>query len=256
MKRNAITALFSVFLAIPWAAAAQGPKDPSAARVIAQAAELQAQTVQSLRASGVYTRILPDGKQAVYQVQMAAAMPDRVRWDVTGAGNQTTMVVAGNSGWIQIGSKRKQLAIDELAGKGLERFPALLIMAWMDETRFQVTDMGVVTNAGVQYRQLSARRTVAQAGGPTRGALLEQATQVDCYLDPQNGLPLWIRYYDDPVKMGETLPVDLRFSDMRDMGGIIVPMTVTISFDKQTVGLLRFNDIKINAAVAADEFKE
>jgi len=260
MKKGAIAAVLGVFLVIPWAVEAQNAKDPSVAGILSQAAVAlggQIETVKTVRAHGTYTRFLADGKTAIYDVQMVAAGPDRVRWDVAGAGNKTktTTVVAGNNGWIRTGGKKKPLAIDELAGKGFERFPVLLVAAWMNDAKVKLTDMGTAADAGIQYRQLRAMRAIAQAETGNRAELLEQSTQIDCYFD-QSGLPVWIRYYENPTKMGQTLAVDLRFSDPRNLAGVVVPMTVTISFDKQSVGVLRFDDIKVNVAVTADDFKE
>jgi hypothetical protein len=259
MRNCAVAAIVSIVVAFPPALNAQGAKDPSAMALLTQASAAlsgQAVSVKTARASGTYVRNIGGGKTAAYDVTMVAVAPDRVRWDIAGASGKTTTVILGNSGWTLTGGKRKPLAIDELAGKGLERFPLLLISAWISDAKLNVADMGTAVANGIGYRQIEATRAMSRAAFGNRAPILERSTQMDLFLDAQTGMPVWLRYYQNPVKLGNMLAVNYLFSELKDIAGAVVPMTVTVRFDKQVLGVLRFDDVKVNVAVTPEDFKE
>lgn len=259
MKIKAFFAVLAVIAYFPMTLSAQGgDKDQNAAAILSRAVTALGAPLGSARtaiATGSYVQYRPEGKAVAYEVKMVASAPDRIRWETKGLDDTVIIVITGNSGWIQRGGQKRPVSLSDMAGRGFEKFPILALAAWKDAPNMQMNYLGAAANEGAEYQQVRISKLFGFVSVKT-AQQLERDTLVDWVFNPESGLPARVRYYENPAKYGQRLPVDLVFSDFRDLGGMIAPMTVTSYINNGIVGVVHFDDVKLNFPVSADDFNK
>lgn len=259
MKKTIGVMLF-VLLASCWAGLAQRVKDDRAMEILAQAAaSLQgsAPMIRTVKAEGTYTRYFSKDGKEIYKVKMSAVLPDQVRWDVSDASEKTvTNVVVGNTGWISSDGKKRILGLGELDGKGLEKFPLLLFAGWLESGNVNPTYEGETAESGTKLLHLKLERILDREDKNEELRQLEAMTRTDWSFSADTGLPIVMRWYQNPKRYGQSLPIDLLFSDYRDFEGALIPATIKMAIRENCIGAIQLEKVQWNADVTAKEFKE
>jgi outer membrane lipoprotein-sorting protein len=253
-----IAAALGVLAFSPGGRAQQGSlKDADAVTVLGRAATAMgadAGKIKTAAASGTYTRFLPGGKTKDYTVRMIAAGPERVRWETESKDDKVIVVVEGNTGWMQSHLHRRSLSLSEITGSGIEKFPLMAMASWTNAPGIVLRYSG--KTAGADLDQVTLSKSFGAVKAEATSRLLDRATRIDWFFDAKSGLPDRVRCYQNAMAFGDLLAVDLAFSDFKDLGGVLTPMTVTTYVGRQVVAVLRFAEVKLNVAIPMDDFKE
>ena len=260
-RRVVFFAVVIAMVALPAGGGAQqgSVKDPQAVAVLQRAVAAlgaNAGNVSTAVAVGTYTGYLVGGRTVSYGIKLIAQTPDRIRWETTKADGVVTIAINGNTGWMQAGGQIKLFSLSDMAGRGFEKFPLGVLAAWIADPNINLRYAGRVSGSSNDFDQLRISKGFSSLNlSAQTKQLLELDTQADWYFDVASGLPAWVRFYQDPAKYGQKLPQDLAFSDFRDIGGVLMPMTVTNYIRQQMTSVVRFQNVQLNVAVSINEFK-
>ena len=115
------------------------------------------------------------------------------------------------------------------------------------------TYVGLETHNGQSVQHLSV---IQQAAGPAQSVpLIQHLSQIELYLDSATFLPVALDFNvhpDDNAALD--IPIDVRFSDYRNVSGVQVPFHVQKFLNNSPVLDLQFQTVTLNSGLSASDF--
>ena len=233
-------------------------KDPQAVASLGRSLTAlgAATAVESIVASGTYTRFAGQQPPVSYPLRLKVLGEDRFRRELD-APDGTYITIAHNpTGWSNSPQKRKWLSITELSGKTFEELPVLALAHWLNASDLDVQTVGAETDAGKRVNHISVKQHGITSASTVYERAKAEAIKCELFTDTETDIPLRIRYYEHPGDWRISVPIDLEFSDYRAVNGVLFPFSVTRYIREQKTSQIQYESIDLNVAIDDDEFKE
>lgn len=251
--------LFIVLLVSGTALFAQAPIPSSAARRDSDAVALLRQSLVKMGVLATPNRSTVS-TGSFLNLRTGAASPltiktlgtDFLRNEV---GSDFVFIRNGNSGKSRYSGKDHNLAPHILAYKRPENLPALLIMSDLESPQVNCVMIGQESVNGVvaSHIRLSVLPQNPQSAADVTAEELESETHV--WIDAQ-GLVVKARVFNFSPQVAENRsPVDLYYSDYRQVDGFLVPFHVLREVDRQKDADITFTSIVLNASLSPADFQ-
>ncbi len=133
-------------------------------------------------------------------------------------------------------------------------FPASTLTALSDPNRYSLAYLGQERRNGQSVVHLSASQVVSTRSTKS-SALIQRLSQMEIFLDSTSLLPVALSFSVHPDgDAGLDIPVEIRFSDYRLVGGVQVPFRVQRFLNNGLVLELQFQTVAVNTGLAASAF--
>ncbi len=132
-------------------------------------------------------------------------------------------------------------------------FPAFVLARALSGSGYVAIYVGRETRNSVAVEHL----TVVQQSGasPEISTMLQHLSRMDIFLDSATFLPVVIAFNTHPDKdAGRDIPVEVRFSDYRTVGGARVPFRVQKYLNNSLVLEFQFGTAALNTGLSASAF--
>jgi len=175
----------------------------------------------------------------------------KIRWEENLPGGTTAFVLNGPNAQSQIASTTTTLRPYEVAAKGIENFPILLLSRWLSSGNVQLRLVGAEIIAGQTVNHVSvldfSQRTSPRNPWHHDGS----RGQYEMYLDPTTSLPVRLHYFQDTSDdvLFSLLPVDIVYSNYQATGGLVMPFTLARYVKSTGTSVIQLQSIQHNAVI-------
>ena len=135
--------------------------------------------------------------------------------------------------------------------------PALLLQAVERSSAISVANVGAESRAGQSVEHFTITKQVSALHHPAvMLALLQKAARMELYLNSATGLPVALTYNAHPDKnLGEDIPVEVRFSDYRDVNGVQIPFQIKKYFNRTLELDIQLTSATLNSGLSASSLQ-
>lgn len=233
-------------------------RDPQAIAILQRALAALGGATQplpaSLSASGSYIGF-GAGTPVPYSLRMEALGPDKVRWDVGSPSGTVTTIIRGTAGWRLDIDGTEVLSVADLIGKGPENIPLWALANWASSSKVSVAFVGPENLDEKSVYHLSLSEIHSGTVSAQVQNIFSNLKRCDLFVDQQTNLPARLRYYEHPGDWQRSIPVDLVFSDFRNIGGLLFPFSLTRYVAGQLDSQIQFQSIQLNVPLSDAEFQ-
>jgi len=212
------------------AAPATSQSDPSAIAWATQAMTVLTggQTVNGISAKGNAVR-LPDQDSGTIALSASGLTVSRLDLSTT-TGVRSEIRTSGNRGpageWIDIEGQHHPYAQHNCWTDAAWFFPELTMLSAYSDPTVVFTDLGQETHQGLTVEHIQVYRTFSDRN-PDIARVLSRLSTVNYYLESQTAIPIAISFDVHPDNNeGTAIPVEVRYSDYRRIGGVLVPFEI------------------------------
>ena len=212
------------------------------------------QAVQGVLGTGSITLNVGDGLQGT--VTIRSLNGQRFRSDITLSDGVRTAIADGGSEVVRDGQgKVRSHARPAAAANESFMFPYTQMLAAIANPSMSIIDLGTVTHAGQQMRDIRTQMTFLDGSDPLgyRGIL----TTRDFLVDPNTFLILSIMDTPNAQTVAQgTLLLDheLQFSGYQALNGVLVPFSSTEIMNGQQLSTITFSSITLGATFTDADF--
>lgn len=133
-------------------------------------------------------------------------------------------------------------------------FPAFTISSTLSAPNAVITYVGPETHNGQSVIHVIAAQQFPRLAG-NGAALLQHLTQTEIFLDHNTNLPVVLAFNAHPDNdAGLDLPVEIRFSDYRNVSGSQIPFHVQKFLNNSLLLDLQFQSASVNSGLSATSF--
>ena len=169
----------------------------------------------STRASGTATLKIKEASASRLDISAGAFSRSEIRNDSAGSDGQ----------WIDANGLRHAMAMHNCWVPAGWFAPHAIVQA-MSAANVATRHLGRETRGGIAFDHVQLRRTNSEKN-PKIAQDLERLSTVDIFFDPATHLPITLVYNTHPDNDYERdIPVEIRFSDYRNVDGVMVPFRI------------------------------
>ena len=211
-------------------------------------------SITSLEAAGTYTVFRNDGP-FTRSLRAKVLGFDKVRWELDDPDGTVVTVVRSNGGWTETNGVSRHLSVSQVAGRRLEYLPTIAIAEWVQTTRTRSAAKGQVDIGGRAYERVYLERLDRTTNDEEFKENFRRMFRREVFLDSQTSLPARLRYFSHPGDWRIDRPVDLVYSNYQNVGGVLVPLTITRYMSDIKISEVQFMTFTPNAPVSESDFQ-
>jgi len=167
-------------------------------------------------------------------------------------GTDFVFIRNGSSGKTRYGGKDHKLPAHSVAYKRPEHLPALLLMSEVESPNLSCVMLGLESVNGIATSHIRLSLVPQDGSSPIAEDLM---SETHVWID-ERGLVIKARVFNfSPQLLENRSPVDLYYSDYRQVEGFLVPFHVVREVDRQKDADITFTSIVLNANLSPADFQ-
>jgi hypothetical protein len=206
--------------------------------------------------SGTITPVW-DSTATPHVVRVQVKDTDKFRWEEDFPQGTSAVVINGQNAQSKLDSTRSPLKQWEVAEKGLENFPILLLTSWLMSSDIEFHSVGL-ESVGEQNLHHISILDLSQTTRPLNPWHRDaNRGRYELYIDPATSYPVQLRYYQETSDMNyfSLAPVDIVYSDFRVVRGSVYPFTSTRYRGEKKLAILQWVTIQPNGPVSDQDIQ-